>query len=125
MRNNKIIDEKKVQMIYKKIRKENLININNKEKIDSFDRKFKKAINIVKGSRVKRYKFYPSNRVVWIVEGQKSEYQIFPLANFCSCNDFYFHVVNNDIRFCYHLLAQKIAEFVDYYDNLDVTDNRY
>jgi len=88
-------------------------------------KRFVKAVELVKEGKVKKYVFQPSGRIVWIVVGRKREYEIIPLANFCSCDDFYFNVINNKTPLCYHLIAQKIAEKQKRFDKIDTSDAWY
>jgi predicted nucleic acid-binding Zn finger protein len=87
--------------------------------------RFTKAWEAVKEERVKRYVFGPSGRVVWIVVGREREYQIMPEAGFCSCDDFYFRVMDREANICYHLIAQKIADTLGLYDMIEVEDTLY
>jgi predicted nucleic acid-binding Zn finger protein len=80
--------------------------------------RFDKAWRLVEGHRVKRYVFEPSGRVVWIAVGRGSEYQVLPESGYCDCNDFYFMVVDGEAGLCYHLLAQRLAEALDSYDEV-------
>ena len=92
---------------------------------DALGSRFTKAWEAVNGKRVKRYVFGPSGRVVWIVVGREREYQIMPEAGFCSCNDFYFRVMDREANICYHLIAQKIADTLELYDLVEVEDVLY
>jgi len=90
-----------------------------------FGNRFKHAQEAVSEKKVKKYFFKPSERTIWIVVGKNREYQVIPLANFCSCDDFYFRVVDNQIYICYHLLAQRLAEALGSYDIIEVPDDFY
>jgi len=87
--------------------------------------RFIKALEAVKEERVKKYVFSPSNRIVWIVVGREREYQVMPAAGFCSCDDFYFRVMDREVNICYHLIAQKIAEILEQYDKIETEDKLY
>jgi len=87
--------------------------------------RFTKAFNTIKEERVKKYIFYPSGRTVWIVVGREREYQIIPVAVFCSCDDFYFRVMDRETNICYHLIAQKIAETLGLFDKIEEEDRLY
>jgi len=80
-----------------------------------FGHRFITAYSALREKKVKKYVFYPSQRIVWIVTGKERDYQILPLANFCSCFDFYFRVVSQETSVCYHLLAQKLSEALQMY----------
>jgi predicted nucleic acid-binding Zn finger protein len=87
--------------------------------------RFTKAWDAVKEERVKKYIFSPSGRIVWIVLGREREYQIMPAAEFCSCDDFYFRVMDREANICYHLVAQKIADALGEYDKIEEEDSLY
>jgi predicted nucleic acid-binding Zn finger protein len=92
---------------------------------EAFGQQFTKAWETVQEKRVKKYVFSPSNRIVWIVVGREKEYQIMPAAGFCSCDDFYFRVMDREASICYHLIAQKIADALEEYDMIDEEDRLY
>jgi predicted nucleic acid-binding Zn finger protein len=87
--------------------------------------RFTKAWEALKEERVKKYVFSPSGRVVWIVVGREREYQIMPAAGFCSCDDFYFRVMDREVHICYHLIAQKIADALRWFDKIEEDDESY
>jgi len=87
--------------------------------------RFTKAWSTINEKRVKKYIFSPSGRIVWIVVGREREYQIMPAAGFCSCDDFYFRVMDRETNICYHLIAQKIAEALELYDKIEEEDRLY
>ena len=87
--------------------------------------RFTKAWDTIKEERVKKYVFSPSGRIVWIVVGRERDYQIMPVAVFCSCDDFYFRVMDREANICYHLIAQKIAEALKLYDKIEEEDRLY
>ena len=87
-----------------------------------FGQRFSNAWEAIEDSRVKRYVFKPSERVVWIVVGRKRDYLILPTAGFCSCDDFYFGVMEGKAFLCYHLIAQKLAEALGKYDQIEDND---
>ena len=90
-----------------------------------FGQRFTKALNALKESRVKKYVFKPSGRKVWIVVGRERDYLIMPEAEFCMCDDFYFRVLDKKIHLCYHLIAQKIARNLGWYETLEENDKLY
>jgi predicted nucleic acid-binding Zn finger protein len=92
---------------------------------DAFGSRFIKAWEAVQENRVKKYTFSPSGRIVWIVVGREREYQIMPAAGFCSCDDFYFRVMDRETNICYHLIAQKLADALNKYDKIDEEDRLY
>ncbi len=87
--------------------------------------RFTKSWDTINEKRVKKYIFSPSGRIVWIVVGREREYQIMPAAGFCSCDDFYFRVMDREANICYHLIAQKIAEALERYDKVEEEDRLY
>lgn len=92
---------------------------------DLFGQRFSKALEALKENRIKKYHFRPSNRIVWIVIGREREYLLMPEAEFCSCDDFYFRVLDKKIHLCYHLIAQKIARNLGWYEVVDENDELY
>jgi len=87
--------------------------------------RFTKAWEAVQEEKVKKYIFSPSGRIIWIVVGREREYQILPAAAFCSCDDFYFRVMDREANICYHLIAQKLAEALELYDIIEEEDRLY
>jgi predicted nucleic acid-binding Zn finger protein len=92
---------------------------------EAFGSRFTKAWDAIQGEQVKKYVFIPSGIVVWIVVGREREYQILPEAGFCSCDDFYFRVMDREANICYHLIAQKIADELGLYDKIEERDKLY
>ena len=92
---------------------------------EAFGSRFVKAWEALEEGRVKKYVFGPSGRVVWIVVGREREYLIMPTAGFCSCDDFYFRVMDKEAHLCYHLIAQKIAEALEWHDKVEGDDSLY
>ena len=87
--------------------------------------RFTKAWETLEEERVKKYVFSPSGRIVWIVVGREREYQIMPAAGFCSCDDFYFRVMDREVHICYHLIAQKLADALGWFDKIEENDEAY
>ncbi len=90
-----------------------------------FGQRFTKALEALKENRVKKYTFKPSNRTVWIVVGRERDYLIMPEAEFCTCDDFYFRVLDRKIHLCYHLIAQKIARNLGWFETFEENDELY
>ncbi|MBS7621109.1 hypothetical protein KEJ32_03210 [Candidatus Bathyarchaeota archaeon] len=90
-----------------------------------FGQRFTKAFEALKENRVKKYTFKPSGRIVWVVVGKERDYLIMPDAEFCSCDDFYFRVLDRKIHLCYHLIAQKIASILEWYEKIEEHDELY
>ena len=91
----------------------------------TFGERFDKSWKLVTENRIKKYVFKPSNRTLWVAIGQNAEYLIYSHAGHCSCSDFYFRVLDNEKAYCYHLLAQKIAEALNHYDLIEEDDEAY
>ena len=112
--------------VCKKARKEGKLTGKNLTKLyEVFGQRFIKAFEALKENRVKKYVFKPSGRVVWIVVGKERDYLLMPEAEFCTCDDFYFRVLDREVHLCYHLIAQKIANILKWYDALEERDKLY
>src|SRR4030042_4721860 len=92
------------------------------ELYELFGPRFTKSLDALKGGRVKKYVFRPSCRTVWIVIGRERDYLIMPEAEFCTCDDFYFRVLDKKVHLCYHLIAQKIACNLGWYETIEEND---
>jgi len=90
-----------------------------------FGQRFTRAFEALKEDRVKKYAFKPSGRTVWIVVGRERDYLIMPEAEFCTCDDFYFRVLDKEVHLCYHLIAQKIARNLVWYETIEEGDELY
>jgi predicted nucleic acid-binding Zn finger protein len=90
-----------------------------------FGQRFTKAFEALKENRVKKYAFKPSGRTVWIVVGKERDYLIMAQAEFCMCDDFYFRVLDREVHLCYHLIAQKIANALTWYESIEEHDELY
>ena len=95
------------------------------ELYELFGQRFTKALDALKENRVKKYVFKPSIRTVWIVIGKERDYLIMAEAEFCMCDDFYFRVLDKKIHLCYHLIAQKIARNLRWYETIEESDELY
>ena len=90
-----------------------------------FGQRFTRAFEVLKENRVKKYVFKPSGRTVWIVVGKERDYLLMPEAEFCTCDDFYFRVLDREIHLCYHLIAQKLANILEWYEAVEEHDELY
>ncbi len=90
-----------------------------------FGQRFTRAFETLKENRVKKYVFKPSGRIVWIVVGKERDYLILPEADFCTCDDFYFRVLDRQVHLCYHLIAQKIANALGWFETIEERDELY
>jgi predicted nucleic acid-binding Zn finger protein len=112
--------------ICKEAKKEGKLTGKNLTKLyEIFGQRFIKAFEALKENRVKKYVFNPSGRTVWIVVGKERDYLIMPEAEFCTCDDFYFRVLDKEAHLCYHLIAQKIAKSLSWYDTIEERDELY
>lgn len=92
---------------------------------DVLGNRFTNAWRLVTENRVKKYIFRPSGRTLWIAIGNSAEYMIYSNAEYCGCSDFYFRVLDEEKAYCYHLLAQKLAEALDFFDLIKEEDEAY
>ena len=90
-----------------------------------FGKRFQSAIKAVEETAVKKYIFYPSRSVIWIVVGKERDYQVLPSVNYCSCDDFYYRVLRGDTSLCYHVMAQRLAEALGRFDVVEDSDEMY
>ncbi len=90
-----------------------------------FGQRFTRAFEALGEGRVKKYVFKPSGRVVWIVVGKERDYLLMPEAEFCTCDDFYFRVLDKKVHLCYHLIAQKLAKILDWFEPIEEHDELY
>lgn len=115
-----------LQRVCRNLERENRIEATDHQKLLTvFGQRFTRAWEAIADKRVKKYVFKPSNRVVWIVVGKGRDYLIMPAVDFCTCNDFYFRVMNRQIHLCYHLIGQKLAEALERYDSYEEDDELY
>jgi len=89
----------------------------------TFSQRADKAFEALNESRVKKYVFQPSGRIVWIVVGKERDYLVMPAIDYCSCNDFYYQFDHGHI--CYHIIAQKLAEATGRFDLFEDDDQFY
>lgn len=91
----------------------------------TFGERFTNGWELARSRKVRRYEFKPSGRVVWAVEGRKSEYQVMPDIPFCYCDDYYFRVMDKKRGLCYHIIAQRIAEALNRFEKISKNDSEY
>lgn len=92
---------------------------------DIFGKRFDTALKAMEDGTMKKYFFEPSQRTVWIAVGKERDYQIIPEVDYCSCDDFYFRVLNGEYTLCYHLIAQKLADSLERYEFIADSDEVY
>ena len=115
-----------LERVLDEVRTEKQLSRSNWERLrGTFGYRFDRAWKLVQEKRVKKYTFHPSRRVVWVVIGQRGEYQIYPNAGYCGCDDFYFRVVDGEAGLCYHLLGQRLAEALGSFDLVEEEDEAY
>ena len=90
-----------------------------------FGERFTHGWELANARKVRRYEFSPSGRVVWAVQGRKSEYQVMPEVPFCYCDDYYFRVMDRKRGFCYHIIAQRIAAALNQFEDIEKRDSQY
>ncbi len=88
-----------------------------------FGQRWIKALEALEDSRVKKYVFEPSGRIVWIVVGREREYLVMPAVEYCTCDDFYFQFHQGHL--CYHIIAQKLAEATSRFDLIEDDDQLF
>lgn len=124
MEENSEID--RLDAICKEAKNEGKLTGENLTKLyEIFGQRFTKAFEALKENRVKKYVFKPSGRTVWIVVGKERDYLIMSRAEFCTCDDFYFRVLDREVHLCYHLIAQKIANNLTWYKTIEEHDELY
>jgi predicted nucleic acid-binding Zn finger protein len=89
--------------------------------VTRFGQRVNKALEALGESRIKKYVFQPSGRVVWIVVGKERDYLVMPVSEYCSCDDFYYQFDHGHI--CYHIIAQKLAESLGRFDLFEDDDD--
>jgi len=119
-------EDKILNTICKEAEKEDKLTGKNLTKLyETFGQRFTNAFQALKENRVKKYVFKPSGRIVWIVVGKERDYLLMPEAEFCTCDDFYFRVLDREVHLCYHLIAQKIASILKWYESIEERDELY
>ena len=119
-------EQRVLQKVIRELRTDKELSRPNWQMLRSvFGKRFFQAWDLVVKRRIKKYIFRPSEREVWIAIGNSGEYLIYPHAGYCSCSDFYFRVLDEEVAFCYHLLAQKLAEALEYYESILEEDEFY
>lgn len=87
-----------------------------------YGKRFIRALRAVEEDRVVQYHFLPSDSTTWIVQGSARQYLTIP-DTYCTCRSFYQDVViAGEYKFCYHLLAQSIAETRDQFITRESND---
>jgi predicted nucleic acid-binding Zn finger protein len=92
---------------------------------DSLGERFTNGWELAVSGKVRKYEFAPSGRIVWAVQGRKSEYQVMPDIPFCYCDDYYFRVMDRKRGLCYHIVAQRIAAALHKFEDVAKKDSQY
>lgn len=71
---------------------------------------FEKALDAALAGCVKKHLFLPSGRFIYTVVGSNADEFIEPSRPYCSCESYFYTVLSNKARFCYHTLGYKIAQ---------------
>ncbi len=90
-----------------------------------FQKRFQQALGLAEGGRVRKYQFSPSGRTVWVVTGRGRDYQVLPDSLFCTCDDYYFRVMEHKKQLCYHIIAQQLSDAMGKHSVVELTDSRY
>jgi predicted nucleic acid-binding Zn finger protein len=90
-----------------------------------FGKRVQRALKAIREGRVKKYVFRPSQKALWVLTGYESDYHLIPIADFCTCDDFFFRVVNGETPLCYHLISQKLANALGKYELIEEEDKQY
>ncbi len=99
----------------------NMSNAHVNTLVTRFGQRVNKALEALGESRIKKYLFQPSGRVVWIVVGKERDYLVMPASDYCSCDDFYYQFDHGHL--CYHIIAQKLAESLGRFDLFEDDDD--
>jgi predicted nucleic acid-binding Zn finger protein len=119
-------EESVLRRVSQELRQTHLLTQEQKQTLSKvFEKRFAQALTIVEANKITNYRFKPSGRTVWVVKGRKGEYQVMPDSMFCTCDDYYFRVMDNKKQLCYHLVAQQIAEALGQFGVLDFSDSQY
>jgi predicted nucleic acid-binding Zn finger protein len=89
-----------------------------------FPDKSANVLEVLKRGIIK-YIYMPSKRIVWAAKGENQEHLIYPRL-YCSCQDFYKHVVIKKKRnHCKHILAQIISEALKKFEVITLEDSEF
>lgn len=121
-----ISEERMIKGISSELRKTGSMTEEQKQNLSRvFQKRLSHALALIDANKIVRYRFQPSGRVLWVVQGRQGEYQIIPESLFCTCDDYYFRVMGNQKQLCYHLVAQQIAEPLSKYREASLPDSNY
>ena len=60
-----------------------------------------------------------------MVTGRGRDYQVLPDSLFCTCDDYYFRVMEHKKQLCYHIIAQQLSEAMGKQNITEMSDSRY
>jgi predicted nucleic acid-binding Zn finger protein len=84
-----------------------------------------KVDEVVNAGRVKRHIFRPSGREIWTVVGSRIDHYIDLEQPYCSCKNFYYHLIRGLEQTCYHIEAARIAKQANKYSEISFSDEEY
>ena len=83
--------------------------------VKEFGDSFYKALEKLESKNllVHKYCFFPSNYTLWVVQGEKHPYIVYPNL-YCECKAFLMTAMYRKKKYtpCKHLLAQRIADIL-------------
>ena len=126
MENAYQLENKMMEEAYEELVSRGELSTRLREKLEkTFGERFTNGWKLANSRSVRRYEFKPSSRVVWVVQGRKSKYQVMPDIPFCYCDDYYFRVMDKKRGLCYHIIAQHIAEALNKFEKISKRDSQY
>jgi predicted nucleic acid-binding Zn finger protein len=114
MKKERTVDYRDILKALERVRELDLIQL-----IMDFGERGERAWELLRENRVKRYTFKPSGRIVWIVVGSGGDHLIYPAVGYCGCDDFYFSVMEGKALVCQHLIAQRLADRLGWFDGVE------
>jgi len=84
-----------------------------------------RAIDAAVTGCVKRHVFVPSGRCVYTVVGSNADEFIDPDKLSCTCESYFYGVLGNKVKRCYHLLSYEIASESDLVRQVSFEDEEY
>jgi predicted nucleic acid-binding Zn finger protein len=86
---------------------------------------FKKAIDAAFSGCVKKHVFLPSGRSVYTVVGSNADEFIDPDKAYCSCESYFYRVLSDKAKQCYHMLGYKVASESGLVSEVEFADEEY
>ena len=123
---SKVSEDTVLKQVSKELRQTGALAEDQKQTLSKiFEKRLSQALALVEERKVAAYRFKPSGRIVWVVKGRKGQYQVMPDSMFCTCDDYYFRVMDNKRELCYHLVAQQIADALGKFVTSEARDSEY